>query len=143
MDETTSTFGENPPQSENNHNDENQHSNTSEIDIDDNLSGLNEFWELVESNVEDEMDKVSDLDFPLTHVDEPGVQEIERDLPLIVEQDAKVKEKLPRSMESGEVDKKTKSNKPSEVLKTYPKRVSRNKLPNYYGWSSYNPLKWI
>ena len=92
-----------------------------------------------------EMDKVSNLDFPLTHIDEPGVQEIERDPPLIVEKDDRVNEKLPRSMESGETDKKTKSNKPSEVLKTYPKRVSRNKQrsPNYYGWSSYNLLKWI
>ena len=51
-DEPTSTFGENPPQFKNISNDKNQHSNTSELDIDDNLSGLNEFWELVESNVE-------------------------------------------------------------------------------------------
>ena len=143
MDETSSTKGENSQQSENIHSSENRDSRTSEIDIDDNLSGLNEFWELVESNVDNEMDKVSDLDFPLTHVDEPGVQEIERDMPISIEQDDKTVKEPPKSMESGDCEKKSKSSKTSEVLKTYPKRASRNKPPNYYGWSSYNPLKWI
>ena len=89
------------------------------------------------------MDKVSNLDFPLTHVDEPGVQEIERDMPVPVKQDDKIVKDHSRSMESGDSEKKSKSSKTSEVLKTYPKRASRNKPPNYYGWSPYNPLKWI
>ena len=143
MDEISSTNSENLQQSENINDSENQDSSTSEIDIDDNLSGLNEFWELVESNVDNEMDKVSNLDFPLTHVDEPGVQEIERGMPVSVKQDDKTVKKHPRSMESGDFERKSKSNKTSEVLKTYPKRASRNKPLNYYGWSSYNPLKWI
>ena len=143
MDEISSTNGENPQRSENINDPENQDSSTSEIDIDDNLSGLNEFWELVESNVDNEMDKVSNLDFPLIYVDEPGVQEIQRDMPVPVEQDDKTVKEHPRSMESGDFEKKSKSSKTFEVLKTYPKRASRNKPPNYYAWSSYNPLKWI
>ena len=141
MDEIPSTDSENLKQTENNSDSKNQDSSTSEIDIDDNLSGLNEFWELVEPNVEDEMDKVSDLNFSLRHVDEPVEQEIDRGLP--VEQDSKSVEENPKAMKSGDFDKKSKSNKTSEVLKTYPKRSSRNVPPKYYGWSSYNPLSWV
>ena len=143
VDETSSTNGENSQQPENIYTPENQDSNTSEIDMDDNLSGLNEFWELVESNVDNEMDKVSNLEFPLTHVDEPGVQEIERDIPITAEQDDKKDKEPLKSMESGDFERKSKSSKTTEVLKKYPQRASRNKPPNYYGWSSYNPLKWI
>ena len=50
-------------QTENDINSNKQKSSTSEIDIDDNLSGLNEFWELVEPNVEEYEDKVSELNF--------------------------------------------------------------------------------
>ena len=143
MDETSSTNSENSQQPENIHSSENQDSNTSEIDIDDNLSGLNEFWELVESNVDNELDKVSDLDFPLTPIDEPEVQEIERDMPIIVDQNDKINKEPSKSMKSGDFERKSKPSKTTEVLKIYPKRASRNKPPNYYGWSFYNPLKWI
>ena len=143
LDETSSTNGENPKQPKNINRIENQDSNTSVLDIDDNLSGLNEFWELVESNVDNELDKVSNLDFPLTPVDEPEVQKIERDIPIVVDQNDEINKKPSKSMESGDFERKTKPSKTSEVLKTYPKRVSRNKPPNYYGWSSYNPLTWI
>ena len=47
VDEIPSINGENPKQSENNVDFKNHDSNSSEIDIDDNLSGLNEFWELL------------------------------------------------------------------------------------------------
>ena len=141
VDEIPSTNSENPKQTENNVDSKNQDSSTSEIDIDDNLSGLNEFLELVEPNVEDDMDKVSDLNFSLQHVDEPVEQEVDRGLP--VEQDNKSEDRNPIAVKSGDFDKKSKSNKSSEVLKTYPKRASRNKPPKYYGWSSYNPLNWV
>ena len=63
VDETSSTNNENPQQTEDNSDFKNQDSNTSEIDIDDNLTGLTEFWELVEPNVDDDMDKVSESKF--------------------------------------------------------------------------------
>ena len=98
MDEIPSIDGENPKQTDNNVDSKNQDSSTSEIDIDDNLSGLNEFWELVEPNVEDDMDKVSELNFSLCHVDEPVEQEIDRGLQ--VEQDNKLDDKNPEAMKS-------------------------------------------
>ena len=76
-----STNGDPPKQTKNETNSNKQRSSTSEIDIDDNLSGLNEFWELVEPNVEEDEDKVSELNFSLSHVDEPIDQEIDRGLP--------------------------------------------------------------
>ena len=79
----------------------------------------------------------------MTPVDEPEVQKIERDIPIVVDQNDEINKKPSKSMESGDFERKTKPSKTSEVLKTYPKRVSRNKPPNYYGWSSYNPLTWI
>ena len=141
MDEIPSTSGENLKQTENIVDFKNQDSSTSEIDIDDNLSGLNEFWELVETNVENEMDKVSELNFLLPHVDEPITQEMDRGF--TIEQEEKTIEKHRRAVKSGDFGKKSKSNKTSEVLKTYPKRSSRNVPPKYYGWSSYNPLNWV
>ena len=132
------TNGDPPKQTKNEINSNKQKSSTSETDIDDNLSGLNEFWELVEPNVEENEDKVSELNFSLPHVDEPIDQEIDRGLQR-ENNDEKVKEKS-KAMKSGDSNQKSKSNKNSEVLKTYPKRVSRNKPPKYYGWSFYNPL---
>ena len=58
VDEIPSTNGENPIQTEKIVDSKDQDSNTSETDIDDNLSALNDFLELVEHNVEDDMDKV-------------------------------------------------------------------------------------
>ena len=78
--EIPSINGEAPKQTENDIDSKNQDSTTSEIDIDDNLSGLNEFWELVELSVEDDEDKVSELNFSLPHMDEPIEQEIDRGL---------------------------------------------------------------
>ena len=78
--EIPSINGEAPKQTENDIDSKNQDSSTSEIDIDDNLSGLNEFWELVELSVEDDEDKVSELNFSLPHMDEPIEQEIDRGL---------------------------------------------------------------
>ena len=98
VDEIPSIDGENPKQTDNNVDSKNQDSSTSEIDIDDNLSGLNEFWELVEPNVEDDMDKVSELNFSFCHVDEPVEQEIDRGLQ--VEQDNKLDDKNPEVMKS-------------------------------------------
>ena len=95
-------------------------------------SGLNEFWELVEPNVEEDEDKVSELNFSLPHVDEPIDQEINRGLQRENNEES-VKEK-PKAMKSGDSNQKSKSNKNSEVLKTYPKRVSRNKPSKYYGY---------
>ena len=141
VDEIPSISSENPKQTENETDSKNQDSSTSEIDIDDNLSGLNEFWELVEPNVEDDEDKVSDLNFSLQHVDEPVEQEIDRGLP--TEQDNESEDMNPIAVKFRDSDKKSKSNKSSEVLKTYPKRASRNKPPKYYGWSAYNPLNWM
>ena len=74
-------------------------------------------------------------------MDEPVEQEIDRGLPdSLDEQSNKQGDKDPKAMKSGNLDKKLKSNEP---LKTYPKWSSRNKLPKYYGWSAYDPLKWI
>ena len=89
-----------------------QDSSTSEIDIDDNLSGLNEFWELDEPSVEANEYKVSEFNFSLPHIDEPIEQEIDRHLQI---------EHNPEAMKSGDSNQKSKSNKSSEVLKTYPK----------------------
>ena len=75
-----STNGDPPKQTKNEINSNKLKSSTSEIDIDDNLSGLNEFWGLVEPNVEEDEDKVSELNFSLPHVDEPIDQEIDRGL---------------------------------------------------------------
>ena len=105
------------------------------------MSGLNEFWELVEPSVETDEDKVSELNFSLPHIDEPIEQEIDRGLQREHNDENVVKE--PEAMKSRDSNQKSKSNKSSEVLKTYPKRVPRNKPPKYYGWSSYNPLNWI
>ena len=133
VDEIPSTNGDPPKQTKNEINSNKQRSSTSEIDIDDNLSGLNEFWELVEPNVKEDEDKVSELNFSLPHVDEPIEQEIDRGLQR-ENNDENDREKS-KAMKSGDSNQKSKSNKNSEVLKTYPKRVSRNKPPKYYGWS--------
>ena len=140
VDEIPSTDSENPQQTDNNSDFKNQDPSTSEIDLDDNLSGLTEFWELVEPNVDDEMDTVSELNFSLHYVDEPIEQEIYRGLP--VEQDSEVSEKNPKAVKSGDFEKKSESNK-TEVLKAYLKKFSRNVPPKYYGWSSYSPLNWV
>ena len=96
------------------------------------MSGLNEFWELVEPSVETDEDKVSELNFSLPHIDEPIEQEIDRGLQREHNEENIVKE--PEAMKRGDSNQKSKSYKSSEVLKTYPKRVSRNKPPKYYGW---------
>ena len=147
VDEIPSKGSKNLEQIENEVASEKQDTTTSELDIDDSLSGLNEFWELVDPNVEDDDDKVSELNFSLPHMDEPIEQKIDRGLQS--EQDDKhdnknfPNDKNSEVMKSGYSNKKSKSTKKSEVLKTYPKRASRNKPPKYYGWSSYNPFKWI
>ena len=141
VDDIASTNGENLQQTENNVDSPNQDSNTSKIDMDDNLSGLNEFWELVEPNVKNDVDKVSELNFSLQDIDEPVNQEMDRGLP--VEPDKQSEDKTSIAVKSGDLDKKPMSNNNPEVLKTYPKRTSRNKPPKYYGWSSYNPLNWV
>ena len=133
MDEISSIDSENPQQTENNSDFKNQDSSTSEIDIDID-TGLIEFWELVEPNVDDEMDKVSESNFSLHHLDEPIEPNIARGLS--VEQDSKTNDKNPNAVKSGNFEKKTESNK-TEVLKTYSKRSSRNVPPKYYGWSSF------
>ena len=138
--EIPSTNGDPPKQMKNDANSNKQKSSTSEIDIDDNFSGLNEFWELVEPNVEEDGGKVSELNFSLPHIDEPIDQEIDRGLQRENNEKNVVNES--KAIKSGDSNQKSKSNKNSEVLKTYPKRVSRNKPPKYYGWSFYNPLNW-
>ena len=99
VDEIPSTNGDPPKQTKNDINLNKQKSSTSEIDIDDNLSGLSEFWELVEPNVEDE-DKVSELNFSLLHIDEPIDQEIDRGLQGENNEES-VREK-PKAMKSGD-----------------------------------------
>ena len=95
----------------------------------------------VEPNVEEDEDNVSELNFSLPHVDEPINQKIDRGLQR-ENNNENVKEK-PKAMKSGDSNQKSKSKKDSEVLKAYPKRVSRNKPPKYYGWSFYNPLNCV
>ena len=79
-------------------------------------------------------------------MDEPIEQKIDRGLQS--EQNVSHDDKNSQSnknseaMKSGYSSKKVQSTKKSEVLKTYPKRSSRNE-PKYYGWSSYIPFKWI
>ena len=146
VDEIPSTDSENLKQTENEVAPEKQDDNTSVLDIDDNLSGLNEFWELVDPNVEDQEDRVSELNFSLPPMDEPVEQKIDRGLQS-EQNDSHANRnsqsnKNSEAMKSGYSSKKVQSTKKSEVLKTYPKRSSRNK-PKYYGWSSYIPFKWI
>ena len=64
------------------------------------MSGFNEFWELVEPNVEEDEDKVSELNFSLPHVDEPIDQEIDRGLQRENNEES-VREK-PKAMKSGD-----------------------------------------
>ena len=94
-------------------------------------------------NVNEDEDTVSETRFSLLDVTEPVTQEIDRGLsdslnePNIENENDK--ETL-TAMKSGNLKKKLKSNDP---VKTYPKRSTQNKPPKYYGWSAYNPLKWI
>ena len=111
------------------------------IDIDANLEGLTEFWELIEPSVNNDEDIVSETRFSLLKVDEPVEQEIDRGLPDSLNEQSNDKGNIdPKAVKSGNLNKKQQSNEP---LKVYPKRSSRNKPPNYYGWSAYNPWKWI
>ena len=82
------------------------------------MSGLNEFWELVEPSVEIDEDKVSELNFSLPHINEPVEQEIDNGLQREHNDENVVKE--PEAMKSGDSKQKSKSNKSSEVLNTYP-----------------------
>ena len=138
MDEITSTNGGDSQETENIVDFRNQ---DIDIDIDDNLTGLIEFWELVEPNVDNDVDNVSESRFSLLNVDEPVEQEIDRGLPDSLDEKSNEKDNQDsEAVKSGNLNKKPKSNEP---LKTYPKRSSRNVPPKYYGWSAYNPLKWI
>ena len=79
-------------------------------------------------------------------MNEPAEQKIDRGLrsePVDSHDDKNSQsDKSSEAMKSGYSNKKIQSTKKPEVLKTYPKRSSRNK-PKYYGWSSYIPFKWI
>ena len=109
--------------------------------MDNNLEGLTEFWELIKPSVNNNEDIVSQTRFSLLDVDEPVTQEIDRGLPdNLDEQGNENKKQDPKAMKSGNLKKKLKSYEP---VKTYPKRSSGNKPPKYYGWSAYNPLKWV
>ena len=146
VDENSSTDSENLQQTEREVASKKQDDNTSAFDMDDNLAGLNEFWELVDPHVEDKEDRVSELNFSLPHMDEPVEQQIDRGLQNEPDDSSDTKnsqdDKNSKAMKSGCSNKKIQSTKKPEVLKTYPKRSSRNK-PKYYGWSSYIPFKWI
>ena len=117
-----------------------------DIDIDANLEGLTEFWELIEPSVNNDEDIVSETRFSLLEVDEPVEQEIDRGLLNSLDEQSNDEDNAdkdnvdPTAVKSGNLSRKQKSN---ETLKVYPKRSSRNKPPKYYGWSAYNPLKWI
>ena len=136
--EIPSTNEEDIQQTENNVNLRNK---DIDIDIDANLEGLTEFWELIEPSVNNDEDIVSETRFSLLKVDELEEQEIDRGLPDSSNEQSNDNEKIdPKAVKSGNLNKKQKSNEP---LKVYPKRSSRNKPPKYYGWSAYTPLKWI
>ena len=140
MDDIPSTFGKDSQQTENFIDHKNK---DIDIDTDNYLDGLTEFWELIEPNVNNDEDTVSETRFSLLDVDEPITQEIDRGLPVSLHEKSIENENendAPTAMESGNLEKKLKS---CESLKSYPKRTSRNKPPKYYGWSAYNPLKWI
>ena len=140
MDDIPSTIGKDPLQTENIADLRNE---DIDIDTDNYLDGLTEFWELIEPNVNNDEDIVSETRFSLLDVDEPITQEIDRGLPDSLHEQSMENEndkETPEAMKSGNLEKKLKS---CESLKTYPKRSSRNKPPKYYGWSAYNPLKWI
>ena len=140
IDDIPSTSGENSLQTKNIADLRNK---DIDIDIDNNLEGLTEFWELIEPNVNNDEDTVSETRFSLLDVTEPVTQEIDRGLSDSLHEQSIDNENdndTSKAMESGNLEKKLKS---YELKKTYPKRSSRNKLPKYYGWSAYNPLKWI
>ena len=67
--------------------------------------------------------------FLLPHVDEPIEQKMIRE-PLEEESNEK-NEEHPNAMKSGYPKEKSKSSNTSKVLKTYPKRSSRNVPPKY------------
>ena len=140
MDNISSTSGKDLMQTENN---TDFKSKNIDIDLDNNLEGLTEFWELIEPNVNEDEDTVSETRFSLLDVTEPVTQEIDRGLSDSLNEQSieneNDKETL-TAMKSGNLKKKLKSNDP---VKTYPKRSTKNKPPKYYGWSAYNPLKWI
>ena len=140
MDDISSTSGKDQLQTENITNLRNENI---DIDLDNNLEGLTEFWELIEPNVNDDEDTVSETRFSLLDVTEPVTQEIDRGLSDSLHEQSIENENDKESltaMKSGNLKKKLKSNDP---VKTYPKRSSKYKPPKYYGWSAYNPLKWI
>ena len=143
VDEIPSTDSENLRQTENEVAMKKQDDNTSVLDIDDNLAGLNEFWELVDPNVDDKEDRISELNFSLPPMDEPDEQQIDRGLQCEPDDSSDKMnsqgDENSEAMKSGYSNKKIQSTKKPEVLKTYPKRSSRNK-PKYYGWSSYIPF---
>ena len=134
MDEIPSTNGADLQQTENIADLRNKNI---DIDIDDNLEELTEFWELIEPNVNNDEDIVSETRFSLLDVDEPVRQEIDRGLTDSLDEQSNEKENQnPEAVKSGNLKKKLKSNEP---VKTYPKRSSRNKPPKYCSWSAYNP----
>ena len=125
MADISSTTGEDLLQTENDL--RNKHL---DIDIDNNLEGLTEFWELIEPNVNNDEDTVSETRFSLLDVTEPATQEIDRGLSdSLHEQNIENEndnESL-KAMKSGNLKKKLKSNEP---VKTYPKGVLKISLPN-------------
>ena len=93
-----------------------------DIDIDNNLEGLTEFWELIEPNVNNDEDTVSETRFSLLDVTEPVTQEIDRGLSDSLHEQSIGNENDKgtfKAMKSGNLKKKLKSNEP---VKTYPKK---------------------
>ena len=125
MDEISSTNDEDLQQTENIADLRNK---DIDIDIDTNLKGLTEFWELIEPCVNNDDDTVSETRFSLLEVDEPVEQEMDRGLPDSLDKQGNEKGNIdPNAVKSGNLDKKQKSNEP---LKAYPKGVLETNLQN-------------
>ena len=105
MDDIPSTIGKDPLQTENIADLRNE---DIDIDTDNYLDGLTEFWDLIEPNVNNDEDTVSETRFSLLDVTEPATQEIDRGLPDSLHEQSIENEnnkQTPEAMKSGNLER--------------------------------------
>ena len=118
--------------------------------ISDNHHEFKEFWELIETDADKEEVFNKTQDFSLENENETSIVEVECSIP-----EESLEEPSPQEMDRGNEEKHSapkegsKSEvelkpKPSSIVKTYPRRTTKNKPPKRYGWSL-NPFRaiWI
>ena len=116
-------------------------SETSETSsISDNYNEFKEFWELIETNKQQKEEVPLTEDNSLENGSEDSlVDELRPNIP-----DDLVEEPLSQEIDRGDEDmplapedggKSTVKTDTSPIVKTYPKRTTKNKPPQWYGWS--------